>query len=512
MGTIIASMIWHAWRRPVQQWLRVHWAMLALSAFVVWAAGNLHYTGHTWGDDFTLYLRQAGSLVDGNVGQVIADNHFNVDNAAKPGFSPYVYPWGFPLLLAPFYRVFGLDYAALKMVEVACLVAFLWAFRAVLGRRMRPWLAFATTASVATTLAYLAYTDKLVSENPYMAAAAITLWWLDHLRNGRRLHEATRRQLVVLGLLAMLVFNVRREGLAIVAAIATAQLLDLRGHWHAADRWKVATPLVTFAGSVVALQLMLPSTLAPSYDGAGLHQTWRKLHDSFQLAFAHQVGVDDLTGLGLGLLTALVVVGVGVRLWRCPGTDAPLVVYAVGSMTIVGMIPATDFRYLLGVTPYAIYFAAQAVASVPLPRAATARHVAPRFATAALAAISVMHLTDLPSAISAAGDFNDAGRVLEGPESPHAQAAFGAVRTYTHQDDVIAFFKVRALTFYTDRRGVQSSDLEILRRRSDYFLMRRGTVPGQPLVDADDAATMGWTQVWHSTEWVLWRLPLYESG
>jgi len=37
-------------------------------------------------------------------------------------------------------------------------------------------------------------------------------------------------------------------------------------------------------------------------------------------------------------------------------------------------------------------------------------------------------------------------------------------------------------------------------------------VPGQPLVDADDAATMGWTQVWHSTEWVLWRLPLYESG
>ena len=129
---------------------------------------------------------------------------------------------------------------------------------------------------------------------------------------------------------------------------------------------------MTFAGSVVALQLMLPSTLAPSYDGAGLHQTWRKLHDSFQLAFAHQVGVDDLTGLGLGLLTALVVAGVGVRLWRCPGTDAPLVVYAVGSMTIVGMIPATDFRYLLGVTPYAIYFAAQAVASVPLPRAASA--------------------------------------------------------------------------------------------------------------------------------------------
>ena len=38
----------------------------------------LHRNGHTTGDDFALYLRQARSLFDGDVGQVVADNRFTV--------------------------------------------------------------------------------------------------------------------------------------------------------------------------------------------------------------------------------------------------------------------------------------------------------------------------------------------------------------------------------------------------------------------------------------------------
>ena len=47
-------------------------------------------------------------LFDGDIARVITDNRFNVDNAARPSFSPYVYPWGWPLLLSPFVRLFGL--------------------------------------------------------------------------------------------------------------------------------------------------------------------------------------------------------------------------------------------------------------------------------------------------------------------------------------------------------------------------------------------------------------------
>ncbi len=475
--------------------------MIALLAFVAVASISLHYRGHTWGDDFTLYLRQAKGLVDGNVGQVIADNHFNVDNAAKPGFSPYVYPWGFPILLAPFYRVFGLNYGLLKLVEVACLCGFLWFFHVILKRRMQRWTALATVASLATTLAYLRHTDALLSEYPHMLAAAITLWWLDRCRRHGPLDRATRNQLITLGLLAMTVFNVRREGLAIVPAIVAVQLLDGRKRWRDIDLRRAVTPYVTFAVSVAVGQLMLPSTLAPDLENTGLYQTGRKLQGPFRAAFADQVGLGRLHGVGLLILFLLVGTGIVVRLRRHAADDAPLLIFAIGSLAIVGMVPTSADRYVLAVTPFGLYFIVQALAAIPMPRLP-----ASGVAAVTMAALSLVHLADFPKAVSDVRRANAAG-VVDGPESPYAQAGFTAIRTYTHQDDVVAFFKARAMTLYTNRRAVQSSDLTILRQRADYFLMRRGSTASQPSVSESEGATMSWTVVWQDDTWVLWRLP-----
>ncbi|MGB8861760.1 MAG: hypothetical protein WCC60_21070 [Ilumatobacteraceae bacterium] len=499
-------MNWHEGWHRLRTWAGNHVALIGLSVVVVaWALG-LQRLGHSWGDDFTLYIRQSKSLIDGNVGQVIADNHFNVDNAAKPGFSPYVYPWSFPILLAPFYRLFGLDYARLKLVEIACLVAFLWGFLAVIRSRMQHWVAVATVVSIGTTLSYVEHTDHLLSELPYMAAVTVTLWYLDRLRRNQVLDAAGRNQLVLLGVLAMCVFNFRREGLAIVAAIVVAQLFDLRGRWRLVSWRQVFTPVLAFAGSVLLVQFLLPSALAPEYDESGLHQTWLKLQGPFRRAFATQLGFDNLGGVALLAVFLLVVAGVLVRMWRAASRDAPLLVFAVGSMTIVGMIPANDKRYLLAITPFAVYFAAQALAAVPLPR--KAGHW---LATAVLALLTVAHLTELPSTVRAAHEANASGQP-EGPAAEYVQDAFAAIRRYTHQDDVVSFFKVRTLTLYTDRRGVQSDDLEIVRQRADYIMLLKHSNQGQPLVGEADADAMHWQAVWQDDDWVLYRLPLYESS
>jgi hypothetical protein len=190
-----------------------------------------------------------------------------------------------------------------------------------------------------------------------------------------------------------------------------------------------------------------------------------------------------------------------VRLRRTAAADAPLIVFAVGSMVIAGMIPAQSDRYLLGVTPFALYFAVQAVAGLKLPRLN-----APWPAMVGVAILILAHVAKLPEPIGDVRRANASGAVVDGPESPYAQAGFAAIRTYTHQDDVVAFFKARALTFYTNRRAVQSSDLEIVRQRADYFLMRRGSTFSQPLVSDTAGTDMGWTVVWQDGTWVLWRV------
>lgn len=492
--------------RPIE-FAQRHAAMLLFLPIVAWLAAQQHHTGHSWGDDFALYVRQATSIFDGNIGQVVADNTFNVRNAAKPGFSPYAYPWGWPVLLSPFVRLFGLDYSMLKLVGVACLCGFLWVFHELIRARASRWIAFGVVAVMGTSLAYLVHTDHLLSELPYMFAVAVTLWWLDRCRRGHhRLHMATQQQLVVLGLLAVMVFNIRREGLSMIAAIAVVQLIDLRGRWRLAVRRRVATTYVTFVVGVVVFQLLLPSALAPSYDDAGLHQVWRKLQGSYRVNFADQLGIPGLRGGWLLLVMLLVVAGIAVRLWRAPALDAPFVVVAVGSMTIAGMIPAVSGRYLMTATPFAVYFAAQALAALPLP-GPLPRHAGKWVAVAALGLLTAYHLPKVADATSQMRDLREAGLDLaDGPEQPYAQAAWEAVRTYTHQDDVIGFFKVRALTLYTDRRGVQSTPLDIVQQRADYLLMRRGMETGQPLITEREGEAMGWTIVWSDDDWVLWKV------
>jgi hypothetical protein len=263
----------------------------------------------------------------------------------------------------------------------------------------------------------------------------------------------------------------------------------------------VITPYVTFVLGVILFQFLLPSALAPSYDDAGLHQTWKKLQGPFRVAFAEQLGMPSLHGVALLLVFLLVVAGIVVRVWRAPKQDLPLAVFAIGSMTIAGMIPAIADRYLLAITPFAIYFAAQGLAAIPLPR-----HAGKWVAVAALGVLTVHHLPDVTDAIDAAQRSRDSVQVVDGPESDYAQAAWAAIRTNTHQDDIVAFFKVRALTFYTDRRGVQSSDLDIVRQRADFFMMRRDSTFSQPLVSLQEGERMGWTVVWQDDTWVLWRV------
>jgi hypothetical protein len=97
--------------------------------------------------------------------------------------------------------------------------------------------------------------------------------------------------------------------------------------------------------------------------------------------------------------------------------------------------------------------------------------------------------------------------VLWGPDDPKVTPMFAAVKRYTRTDDVVAFMRARAMTLYTDRRAVQSSDLAIIVQRADYFAMLRGSSFSQPNVaTAADGSAAGLSIVWQDDSWVLWKI------
>jgi hypothetical protein len=480
--------------------LRRRIPLVVLLAVVAVLAVGTHRQGIGWGDDFALYARQARAIFDGDIARVIIDNRFNVDNAARPGFSPYVYPWAWPLALSPFVRLWGLDWDRLALASVGCLVGFLACLNALASRRMGRWPALALVAAIGTTLAYLTHTGTILSELPFMFAAAGTMCWIDHCRDGDRLLlDATRRRLIVLGLFAALVFNIRREGIAMVAAIAAVQAVESLTGRRRPSR-SVLTPYLAFAGAVAIFQLLLPSALLPSYEGAGLGQVTRKLGGSIRASFADQLGFPDLGSAWLRVVVVLAIGGVTVRLLRHAAEDVALVVFPVLTVVIAGMVPAESVRYTMTFTPFAVYFAAQALRSIP--------RVGDELVLGALVAVTVLHVQDTVPEIREAQRFNDRGMVVAGPVTPSSEELWAAIRDHTHQDDVIGTFKSRVLTLYTDRRGVQSGVIDVVDQRSDFAVtaQRRGIGVGEITISADEAAERGWTEVWSNDDWVLWRI------
>jgi hypothetical protein len=71
-------------------------------------------TGHNWGDDFSSYIMQARSISEESQEKFVTDNRFTIDNSARP-MGPVAYPWGTPVLLSPFYKIYGLNLPALKL-------------------------------------------------------------------------------------------------------------------------------------------------------------------------------------------------------------------------------------------------------------------------------------------------------------------------------------------------------------------------------------------------------------
>jgi hypothetical protein len=496
---------------------------VALGGVVAIAAAlaiALHRRGMLQGDDFALYVRQAKSLLHGDMRDVVDDNRFAVVNSDE-GFSPIAYPWGFPILLSPFIALLDTGDDRLKLVEVGCFVVWLTLLHGIVRRRADRVVAFAVIAVLGTTFELLEHTDQLLSEFPYLALATATIWWYDRIIARTTLLDAPWRDLALLGVLASCAFNTRREGMVLIATVGLMQLGAIVAAARGAQlgdgprrAWKPAlqralVPHAAFLLVTAAFAVVLPSPLGSDGGNALAHvpTRWRE----YPLILTNQIGLGRHPNLSLVILV-LALAGVIVGLVRDATRNTPLLLVAVLSATIVGSHFRRVDRYWFQVTPWVLYFALLAVAAAA--RVALARIEPPRRGNAtALAvllpviAVLAVHANTLPAKVGAARDFDRAGRAQVGPSDPDIAPIYAAVKEHTGPDDVIAYFRARTMTLLTGRRAIQTGSIHRICRVADYFAQRRGSSYWQPALTAAEADERGLEMVWNDAVWILWRVP-----
>jgi hypothetical protein len=348
---------------------------------------------------------------------------------------------------------------------------------------------------------YLRWTELIQSELPYMAVAATALVVLDR--------PATRRAwitpgaswwpLVWVGLAGAAVFTVRREGLATVPAIAIGQVAALGSWWWSARpgrpdpiAWKpllarLALPHVVWLGAVGFLQLVLPSTLVPSYRGTGIGNLFRFASDHLGHV-AESLGLKDVvtetpTVLGnaaagwiaVAAFVVLTLGGLAWSIWRRPGADLPIVVFGLVVLMIGGSFRFPGTRYVAMVAPIALIFAGAALRR--LGERVAPPKVAQLVAGLLLSALLLGNVVRAADQVESARLFESRDAVEWGPTARPAVDMFDAVERITEPDAVVGFFKARAMTQRTDRRSLQIGDrrpVADVAELLDYVVLERG--------------------------------------
>jgi 4-amino-4-deoxy-L-arabinose transferase-like glycosyltransferase len=506
---------------------RRHLAVVVLVAAVVVLCFIDQRDGHNWGDDFALYINQARALVEGNVGSVISDTRFSLQGSSWHTFSPLTYPWGFPILLAPVVAVWGIESEMLTVVPTLTFAGFLLVFYALVHRRTGRLGAFSITALIAISPSFFGWTDNILSEMPFLFFATLTLWWLERCKERGLYEYGPLRPLVVLGVLIAFTFNIRREGLALVAALVVSDLLllwsrrrDREGarsvSWH-----RLRLPYLSALATVTAMQVLLPTVLLPRYPDAGFHNIsgnviW------FRDTLAEHIGLKRLgpTALEyfsngtaafvlLSVFCLLVILGIVMRVVNHLQEDAAILTFMVATAVIVGMQPFHEGRYLMSVSPFMIYFAYQAIASTGrdllFPGASPRARAAPGIAAAVVIGVFIAgHVVPVYDRVSYRLEYTYAHG---GPDHPAAQEMFQAVRDHTRGDAVVAFFRARAMNLYTERRSLQLTRVDQITQRADWYAMQKDSTYSQVLVSPEEGAEHGWTVEWENDHWVLWRIP-----
>jgi hypothetical protein len=167
---------------------------------------NIH-ENHSWGDDFAQYIKEADNIAKGKpfYQSTYIFNHLN------PEFGPPQYPPGFPLLLSPLVKVFGLKIKPMNYFMsflLACLLFVLYAY-------YRKY----TSSMVATCLAILCVYSGAVIEFKSIIASDISAWLFIALyflvRQGERFSSVRIALLILIATIAILI---RTQSAFILAA------------------------------------------------------------------------------------------------------------------------------------------------------------------------------------------------------------------------------------------------------------------------------------------------------
>lgn len=136
------------------------------------------YDGKSWGGDYSQYFAQARALATNTVDDWYAKNTFIIDTSAE-GIGSDVYPWIWPILLMPVYKIFGFNIPVLKFYEALYFAGSMVPFVYILKRRISSKASFFICLAIVCNLSFLIDVNTVESDLPCLFITLLTINVID---------------------------------------------------------------------------------------------------------------------------------------------------------------------------------------------------------------------------------------------------------------------------------------------------------------------------------------------
>ena len=303
--------------------------------------------GQVWGDDFALYIHHAKNIA---YGHSYADTGY-IYNPHYPVLGPKAYPPLFPLLLAPVYRVMGLNLTSMKVLNILFFLMALCFIYGVCQLQLRLYYALAVLMILACNPYLWTFKDHITSDFLFLLLIYVTLYLM--LTRSSRYTFASS---AVIAICIALCYATRIAGVVLLPCVLLLDMIRFQTVKPATLRTfglalaLIVPQIIWFNGSNSYVDSLRTISLPAIMNNIQLYfwslskELWRNGYSSFAALFLCAVlGVLSLWGY---ILT-----------FRHRISILEIFVPAYGAMIILWS-PDQDLRFLMPLIPLWLYYVA----------------------------------------------------------------------------------------------------------------------------------------------------------
>ncbi|MBL0104774.1 MAG: hypothetical protein IPP51_14050 [Bacteroidetes bacterium] len=384
---------------------------------------------HDWGDDFAQYLIQAKNINEG----IPQEQNDLVFDARQMPYALKAYPAGFPLLLAPMYKFFGLEIKPyLILISLILILASLKVF-SFCKKQYDEKIALLIALLFAYNVFSLILKKEILSEWPFI----LVLYTILH-----RLQKNNTKTYLSCGILAGVLISFRIAGALIIPAVFLSVLVSPIPQQEKSKRILafVFPAIIVFALLNVALFGLSIQELLGFYQKQWTSHSFAIVTNLWDLltntaAILCQPLHSDAWNF---IVLALIITGI-VRKFKEQSAAQWFFFLYIG---LIAIYPYTSsgFRFLFPIIPLAIIYFAEGVLYVvsSFKKAGWYVGVIGTFTIISIV-FSIRFFTQLPPA--------------DGPYTKEAREAFTWIQQNTPENTVIAFPRARAMSLYGKRKS-----------------------------------------------------------